>query len=474
MSWRRSTWPAFVIVSLSMIALHAYLARFAHPMADDFAYARRDVSLGAWHAAAWEYAHWNGRYTSNFLVLFGPLRRGLEAIELYRMVPVALLILTLGSCFIFLRTIGRPGLTRAHAAIVAVVWTVLYAHIMPDMPEGYYWYTGSVTYQLPSILTLIAAALIVRAARDRSPWIIAAAGLLVFLIVGCNEVIMALMVCAGAFSFLLRVPAGNRWSVRIPVLCAIAIGASLMFLAPGNAVRSAHFPDRHHLLVSLRMSAVQTARFALEWITCPAVLLLSVVWWMSHRSLTARHPLLASGFGLAPRTSLLLLFGVIFICVFPAYWSTGILGQHRTANVACFFFLPLWFLNLTVFATRHAGTILQVHERDKPRVTAALVLLITLDLCFTGNSGKALSDLLTGRAERADAQLHARYTLLREAASGPDKTASIPLIQDPPKSLYVLDLRDPGFLVNEDYAAWFGLKEVRIAPAQSVEAKATN
>ena len=44
----------------------------------------------------------------------------------------------------------------------------------------------------------------------------------------------------------------------------------------------------------------------------------------------------------------------------------------------------------------------------------------------------------------------------------PEGIAEIPLIKDPPSSIYVLDLRGPDFLVNRDYAAWFGLKEVRI------------
>lgn len=477
MSWRGSTWPAFALFLSLVLVLHAYLGRHAHPMADDFSYALKDVSKGAWNAAAWEYAHWNGRYASNFLVLFGPMRGGFGAIGLYRMVPALLLMLTGISAFAFLRALFGQGLTRPHAAIGALVWTALYTHLMPDMPEGLYWYTGSVTYQLPSALGLLALALLIRRGRNRTPWPMLIVGALMAFIIGCNEVIMLLVVVASILAGTWSFRGNPKWSAAGVALTMLIAGCALLvLLAPGNDGRGSLFPDRHQLLHSLWMSTLQTGRFPLQWMACPALLLLSVIWWMNHRNLAQRFPLIGKGFGLAPLTSLSALFGVVFLCVFPAYWSTGILGQHRTANVACFFFLPLWFVNLAVFATRFGGTVLRLHDTDRRRVTAALLLLVALDLGFTGNSGNAIADLVTGRAERSDEQLWKRYDLLREAAHRPDRVATLPFIGDPPKSIYVLDLRGPSFLVNQDYAAWFGLKEVRANPLviQSEDAKATN
>jgi hypothetical protein len=476
MNWRGSPWPAFALFLSLILCLHAYLGRYAHPMADDFSYALKDGSHGAWQAAAWEYAHWNGRYASNFLVLFGPLRWGFDAINLYRIVPALLLALTCMGAFAFLRALLGPELTSAQAIMSALAWTALYTHLMPDMPEGFYWYTGSVTYQLPCALTLIAAALLMRAARDRSRWPAVLAIPLLFFITGCNEVIMLLLVVASGVVIARWVAWRGRTSVILVIAVPVIIlGACLVILAPGNEGRSAFFPDRHQFLPSLSMSALQTARFPLEWISCPVLLLLSMVWWMNHRHLAQRFPLIGTGFGLEPWKSIPALFAVVFLCVFPAYWSTGILGQHRTANVACFFFVPLWFVNISVFAARFGGTVMRLHDTDRRRVTVALLLLVALDFGFTGNSGKAIKDLSTGRAERTDEQLWKRYDLLREAASSPQRIAIIPFIADRPRSLYVLDLRDRRFLVNQDYAAWFGLKEVRpLIRVQSDDANATN
>lgn len=466
-------WPVILPLTL-LLGLHAYLGRYAHPMADDFSYALKDISLGAWKAALWEYQHWNGRYASNFLVLFGPLRSGFDGLPLYRMIPGLLLALTLAGAYTFIRTIGRT-LPRTDALMLALVQIALFTHLMPDLPEGFYWYTGSVSYQLPNALSLFAAALIVRGSRDGKRWAYLAAAPLLFLITGCCEVSMVLAVIAVLLLYSATAMRGQGPSNGLPwLLLAVLLGALLMILAPGNEGRGALFPVRHQFFHSLGMSALQSVRFSITWAACPALLLASALWLLHRQRLAAHIPGLADGFGLRPWMTIAALAGVTFLCAFPAYWSTGILGQHRTINTACFVFIPLWFLNLSVLAARIPRARLSVHPRDLPRITIAFAVLALIDLGLSGNGGKAMRDMFSGRAERSDAQLWQRYDLLRAAAATPEGIAEIPLIKDPPSSIYVLDLRGPDFLVNRDYAAWFGLKEVRISGSASTDGKRPN
>lgn len=454
-----------------LLGLHAWLGRWSHPMADDFSYALKDVSLGAWNATLWEYQHWNGRYASNFLVLFGPIRMGFSGLWLYRMIPALLLLLTLAGAYAFLRAVATR-MRRTDALLLALIWTALFTHLMPDMPEGFYWYTGSVSYQLPNALSLFAAALLVRGLRDGKPWATVMAAPLLFFIVGCCEVSMAFAVLAALLLCAFPLVKGRRpvTSLLLPAL-VVVIGAALMALAPGNEGRGSLFPLRHRLLPSLGMSALQTVRFGITWAACPALLLASALWLLHRHWLAERIPGLADGFGLRPWMTMAAVGGAIFLCAFPAYWSTGILGQHRTINTACFFFVPLWFLNLSVVTIHVPRLRLSVHPRDLPRVTLVFAVLALLDLSATGNGGKAIGDIFTGRAERADAQLWLRYERLSKASAAPERIAEIPLISDPPKSIYVLDLRTPDFLVNADYAAWFGLKQVRIEERASGNSK---
>lgn len=457
------TWTLLLYFLAALLCLHLYLSRSAHPMADDFSYALKDVSQGAWQAAAWQYTHWNGRYASNFLVLFGPLRLGLTDLTPYRCVPVLMLLLTLLACGTLLRACLSRALSTSTTWTAALIWTVLQLHLLPDIGEGAYWYTGIVTYQLADILVLFAAALIVHARRTgqgRSAW--GAVPLLAFA-TGCNEVIMLLLVAAALLAIGL-----HRWKrlhlapAERLAIAVVFVGAAVMCAAPGNAGRSANFPTHHQFGHSLVMGLAQTARFSLDWILCPSMLLFSVLWLVMRRSLGEQVPALANGFGLRPGASLALLFAPVFLSVFPAYWSTGILGQHRTPNVACLYFLPLWFVNLSVLASRVPRP--PALSANAHRWLLRLVpLLILLDLAATGNSGRAIGDQLTGRARRSNEQLWQRYRSLEEQARAGRSIAEIPVITDPPRSLYLLEIRDAAYLSNRDYAAWFGLREVRRA-----------
>lgn len=244
-----------------------------------------------------------------------------------------------------------------------------------------------------------------------------------------------------------------------------------MLMAPGNEARSTFFPEQHKLVHSLVMSLSQTARFGLVWLSSPAVLGSAALYILAHDRLSIRVPAIGTGFGLKPWMTLLAIPTVLFLCVFPAYWSTGILGQYRTVNVACFFLLPLGFLHLSVWLTHSGSRPWAFRLRSGHALIIATVLACT-GLLFLRNGHRANMDILTGRAWRSDRQLWQRYALLDAAPDG--SVITIPPIIDPPKSIYVLDIRpDARFLQNTDYALWFGLKEVRLAD-QSEAAKAIN
>lgn len=440
------------------LLLHAWLGRYAHPMADDFSYALKDVSAGAWAATAWEYEYWNGRYASNFLVLYGPFRQGFDGITLYRWIPALLMGLTLCGAFAGLRAMA-PALPRTSALIGALIWTALFMHLMPDMAEGFYWYTGAVTYQLPHALTLFAVACLAWWHKTGRLFYAAVASGLLFICVGFNEVIMVLTVVATAAGVLAQLRAPRRWNAgHAMIISAVLIGTAIMLLAPGNEARGRHFGGTGQLFHSAGMSVLQTLRFGTSWTLSGPLLLLSVLCWCGHEHLCALVPSARQGFHVHPAISTTALFAVIFLCCFPPYWSTGILGQHRTVNTACFFFLPLWFINLTAWRVRFGG------GRSVPfRASAVLIALFLSALVFTGNSGAAMRDQLSGRAARSDAQLWERYARLRNVAPG--SVARVPLIEGPPRTLYILDLREPDFLANVDYAAWFGLESVEVDDA---------
>ena len=70
---------------------------------------------------------------------------------------------------------------------------------------------------------------------------------------------------------------GSRIGANATLLAVVMAGASLMYLAPGNAVRGAMFADTHQFFRSLTMSALQAVRFIGLWVLSPALLALSVL-----------------------------------------------------------------------------------------------------------------------------------------------------------------------------------------------------
>jgi Family of unknown function (DUF6056) len=457
---RRALFNAFLVLLAASLLKYAWLALYCHPMADDWSYAHQGITRELFPWLKGEYLNWNGRYFSNVLVGRGPLVLGLDALWLYRSVPVALLLLTGVAAFALMRSMTRHVLNAREQVAGALVFLSLFVQGMPDAGEGFYWYTGAVTYQLGSVLFLFHLA---RLVRDRSSggtgfFRSVVDALLIIAIIGSSEVHMVLMVALhGAIMLLRRTPSASptlRWWKFLLVLAC----AGVVVFAPGNAVRSALFADTHDALHSAWWGFLQTGRFALTWATDPALLVCSVLYLPLSRRLATTDDRFAHAFGLKPWMTSTALLAVIFLCAFPAYWGTGILGQHRTMNVAYCFFLPLWLLNLTSWDVHVFSKRWNVLSRLSPTVVGLLGIALIVLLNLDRNGGDAARDLVTGRAARFDAQLEHRYFLLEQAHTN-GLPVMLPMITDPPESLPLYELRDdPHHWVNQCYALYFGIE----------------
>jgi hypothetical protein len=153
---------------------------------------------------------------------------------------------------------------------------------------------------------------------------------------------------------------------------------------------------------------------------------------------------------------------VIFLSAFPAYWSTGILGQHRTVNSAYFFFLVLWFMNLTVWVNFLMDKKITANVSNfAERYFSVLFIVMVLFSFITGNGYVAVGDLLSGRTKNFDRQIEQRYEKLQMARQHPDKACLLDSLQNKPASLFVLDISaDENDWVNRGMAAYYGIGAV--------------
>jgi hypothetical protein len=210
------------------------------------------------------------------------------------------------------------------------------------------------------------------------------------------------------------------------------------------------------------MTSLQTIRFLGDWLSSGPLLVASALWVASAdraRSLVdQKHVRMYLAGCLA---GLLL---VVPMSAFPAYWATGILGQHRTMNTAYFAFLLLWFAGIGLWSasgSRYAAAVRTLGRE----LRVPLVVLLLASLALTHNSYALGSDFVSGRFAAFDREMLERERALRDCRDTSRTTCDIAAIRAIPASFFVLDIapaaRD---WVNVAYARYFGLSEVRLRP----------
>ena len=457
-------WPWVVPIGLILallIARHCWLAAYVHPYADDFNYARAGMLHELGPRLVEERAHWNGRWASNVLVLRGPLLMGLDqGLHIYRMVPVILILLSIMAVTVLLRQLFTM---RSWAAVMGgAVFVLLFIHLMPHPGQGIYWYTGAITYQLGGILIILHAAAVIALYKTgiRPVWIIVA-GLTLILASGFNEVNAALLVtlhgalCIWKPRSVPRLP-WWQWAMLFLALLALWYVAS----APGNAVRGANFPARHDPFLTLAWAALQTGRYVARWVFDPAVLAGNMILILALR----RHPSVLGALPYGRWTLTSAAVAVVFIAMVLPYWSTGLLGQYRTVNLACLFFLPLGSLAMIAW-DREAFQRRKWLFMDKRPTMVACAIIMAICLGFLGNAAALNVDLFSGRARQYDQAMMQRYAAIRKAVQNGEDLVVLPVLVDPPLILDPLELRtDPAHWINAGLAGYFGSDRIQLIP----------
>jgi hypothetical protein len=462
----------FLVLLLVALARHVWLAAYVHPYADDFSYAAVGMRTELSQRLASEYEFWNGRYFTNILVLRGPITLGWElGLPLYRVVPVLLMGLTWWSAFAFIRALFGPALRVRLAVIGSVLFLLAFLNAMPDASEGFYWYTGAVTYQLPNALTLFLAAIWIRHWRGEhrmGTGRMLLAAMLLVIIAGCNELHMTVMVLGHAATLLWRYVVDRRVDRTVFLFFLLAVCCAVVVaMAPGNAVRGAHFPGKHDLWVTFGSSLAQTGRFLLTWELTTLLLPLSFLLVAWFRRWCDAH-----GIPTWCRMDRWLAFAIpiflVFVSMVLPFWSTGVLGQYRTVNAALFLFLPTWAVAWCVWDVQ----VLRAHwprwpvlrDGQMPWLAACTAVLF---LCW-GRDARVTSDLLTGRAARYNTGMMHRFDAIQAAVQEGKEEIVLPPLSEEPRSLIILQpSSNPGHWMNRSMGQYFGNEELRIRVANA-------
>lgn len=446
----------YLLALIIAIAPYIYISIYANPIADDFNNAAKGKANNLWIASTELYFNWGGRYASNIFVLLNPLV--FDSFVGYKIVPPILITLTICAYFIFIQVIIGDIINKVKSLQIAFLLTLLFIYQMPIISEGIYWYTGAVTYHLANIIALIYIALLYLFFQQKYLFQnknihVIIVSLFLFILIGFNEIHMISSLILSFVIFLIdKRQQFNNKNFVIYLLIITVLFCVLEVFAPGNSKRGSHaVAQNHRFFHSLFSSILQTSRFFLEWLSSTPLLLLSVLYYYLNEKLSKTHKLFSNSFYLSPLVSSFLLLFIIFFCSFLPYWATGILGQHRTLNIAYFMFIILWFINLTVCYNYFRNKIGLIKELSFS-ANLTILFLVWSSLVFTKNGFDIMIDITSGKAIQYNNDMIKRYSLL----DSPRDTIYFKPITNPPKTLFVLDItHDPNYWLNTGYNKYF-------------------
>lgn len=432
-----------ILLSIGLLILLLYVSAgfFSHPSLDDFIYAQKGRQKDFIGTVLHERETWNGRYISNFIVYFSPLNWG--SFIGYKLMPFGLILFTFfGTQQTFKNILDK------HSFLLATVTNLIMYSILPDITEGVFWYTGAYTYIPSGVIFLYVISFVFRYwSRINYPHLVFII-VLIFLVCGFNEIIPLLGVVL--FTFMLFTINEKR-AISILILCVFISLFYYVISAPGNSIRASYFPEKNQLFISLYKSTLYSIRFIGEWVLNPAFIFWTVI-------------LLKLKYDAKLITKLSLLqrpIVIIFLLTFPTYiacfgpiWSTGLLGQYRTANLACYFFVPTFTL-LVVANKDYLIKKLSFFIRFKHSYICLLILIT-----FWGNQFTLIKEFVYGNMFRFNQEMYRRYEMIENCKQN---VCEIPEIKNKSNILFVYPLvENPKDFHNLSYQLYFNSGEINL------------
>ncbi len=419
--------------ALVLLAIAGTRARY---VADDYYFARGVHELGFWGVQLHFYRTWSGRVSSSLvqatLKYLGPWTAPLF--------PAVILGLWVLGSWVAVRTLDRRRvLTPTAVVALASSYVAINIFSAPNLFQTLFWESGSPNYAVPQmVVPWIAAAMFGR----RWPILrhVVAAVLTLFLAATSEPAVVVSVSVLSTFALLHK---GKRRQYVGPLLGAV-VGAAVVALAPGNAVRqSAIFQTRAPLdnivLAFVEwLLALQTIVISHPWSACGAAALgLTCAKTVSDHGFSLPRPLLQRVF-----LATMVLLTALPLAVFTVF--AILTGTHIPARAVPVVLNPmllgigLLFFAIGVRSLQHrVGEDSQRSRRARPHLfgisTASLGAVIAL-----GSTAR-----LPGEFAGGASLVRTTQTIDRQFESKTTTSIAMPLLVGGVYFASPEDLRDP-------------------------------
>lgn len=437
------------------------LACYTHPSADDYWLTNMVIATDAWQAQ-WDIRqNWSGRYFSLFLASFNPLVY--NAFNGYKIIALLMLICTYGALLVLVKTFLSGGLSRQVILLISLVLLVLHVGFMPAVSQGYYWLSGSLSYQTANIFLLLLLAALghfyqIRDTPQQVKYSLLIT-LLLFISIGCNETNMVLIAfLMSAFLVVDSLMYRHLNYTLLYLLVITAICCSLVYFAPGNAIRLQEYPANGNLFFAGTYAVAVALNNILNWLAATPLIALTLLF-IPYSLKLAR--VRKEQKYVHPAVAILLFFLSLVVSFFVAYWSKGSHAPPRVQNNIYLLFIIGWFLTL------HHGVAYLHHQYalqllPVPRYVVWLICIWVGLLLFynrQSNIRTAYGDLLSGRAARYNQEMNARYQFLQNSNC---QICAIPKVRNMPATIFFEELPADTTWKNRYFSAYFGKKLMRL------------
>jgi Family of unknown function (DUF6056) len=457
-------WSA--IVATVAVVPYFVLAWFTHPGTDDFCHAFSVAEDGFLGSQLFWYREWSGRFTATGVFASWGAVAGLAG---YPAVGLSALAGLFSSTWALVRALGSDGRWRQALVLALPLYAVLVI-TMPVPNQTVYWLAGASAYQLGNILFVGLLATLLGSSEERRHGVlemalVALGGLAT---VGCNETILPVAVVTLGVG--VAVTAWYRlWQLRawIAAWCGALLGSAVVLLSPGNASRSASYPEAHRwtlTVVEALSGGLSYFGDRLFSITAVSAALLAMPW---ARVLARRYDTALGGESLAMRWWLaggwVLLFPILFA---PAWWSLGEAPPDRALSVAHVVFV---FGGLAIFLP--ALAVLPGLPSGWPRrwLRGAAAVALAVGLGQEGHFALAAGDLASGKALRYHRdQMQRRRQVEAYRLAGVERPLVAPVASSAALSISTVDIGpDAADWINECYANFFGFRSIALGETEA-------
>jgi Family of unknown function (DUF6056) len=271
------------------------LSAWNHPSLDDFTLGIFRTENSFWQTQSHFYLHWSGRYMATFIASLC-VTGGILYTHYYLFAAILLVCTFLGFLFT-LRELNSYFLEKRFSSfslfIIAGLLLILELHVIPEIKTQFYWFSSSLTYQVPLILLVLVIGLLFRflSRRGNRTLILVLIFILVFLLNGFNEIFSLLVL---VFSFFWLAWYFYTFKFRFSVFLLLWIwnllSVCVMFLSPGNLERRSFF--------SARSVVVSAGTGVVKFLTVNWYFLKEPLWWLMALSIflwSMKHPLRHEG-----------------------------------------------------------------------------------------------------------------------------------------------------------------------------------